>query len=295
MLLKYWGDFMKITVLGGDKRSIKLINLLIEDGHNLKIFGFDNLEIEPLKSSKNIKAAIEGSEIIIGPLPSTNDNILINTPLYSSEIIIAEVFDMMTKNQIFIAGKITKEILSIASKYDILTKDLLDREELAVLNAIPTAEGGIQVAMEEMDTTIHDSNILILGFGRIGKILARILHGMGANVYAEARKYEDLAWIKSYGYNPIHLNELKGNLSNIDLIFNTIPSMILNEESLLILKKDCLIVDLASKPGGVDFEKAKELKIKTVWALGLPGKVAPRTAAKIMRNTIYNIIDELEE
>lgn len=286
---------MKITVLGGDKRSIKLINLLIEDGHNLKIFGFDNIEIEPLRNSKSLKTALEGSEIIIGPLPSTNDNILINTPLYSGEIIIAEVFDMMTKNQIFIAGKITKEILSIASKYDILTKDLLDREELAVLNAIPTAEGGIQVAMEEMDTTIHDSNILILGFGRIGKILAKSLYGMGANVYVEARKHEDLAWIKSYGYTSIHLNELKRNLSNIDLIFNTIPSMILNEESLLILKKDCLIVDLASKPGGVDFKKAKELKIKTVWPLGLPGKVAPNTAAKFMRNTIYNIIDEWGE
>ena len=285
---------MKITVLGGDKRSIQLINLLIEDGHDIRIFGFDDMAIKPLKTSKSLKSAIEQSEIIVGPLPSSTDDNLLNTPLYMGEIKIDEVFNEMTKKQIFISGKITKKIVSIANKYDILTKDLLDREELAVLNAIPTAEGGIQIAMEEMKTTIHDSNILILGFGRIGKILAKILHGMGANVNVVARKHEDLAWIKSYGYRPIHLSHLKNSISSIDLIFNTIPSIVLNEENLLVLKKDCLIVDLASKPGGVDFDKANELEIKTVWALGLPGKVAPSTAAKIMKDTIYNIIDELE-
>lgn len=286
---------MKITVLGGDKRSIQLINLLLEDGHDLKIFGFDNTEIKPLETSENLKTAIEESEIIIGPLPCSVGDKFLNTPLYNDEIKIDEVFNAMTKKQMFIGGKITENILDMASKYNILTKDLLEREELAVLNAIPTAEGGIQIAMEEMNTTIHDSNVLILGFGRIGETLAKILHGMGANVIVEARKHEDLAWIKSYGYNSIHLNELRNNLSNIDLIFNTIPSMILDEENLLILKKDCLVVDLASKPGGIDFEKAKELKIKTVWALGLPGKVAPSTAAKIMKDTIYNIIQELGE
>lgn len=285
---------MKITLLGGDKRSIQLANLFLEDGHDLKIFGFDNIGLT-LVTSENLAISIEGSDVVIGPLPSSNDDKLLNTPLYNGEITIDEVFNAMTKKQIFIAGKVTKEILRIANKYDILTKDLLDREELAVLNAIPTAEGGVQVAMEEMDTTIHDSNVLVLGFGRIGKILSKIIHGMGANTFVEARRHEDLAWIKSYGYNPVHLNELKSNLSNMDLIFNTIPSMILTEENLLMLKKDCLVVDLASKPGGVNFEKAKELGIKTVWALGLPGKVAPSTAAKIMKDTIYNIIQELGE
>jgi len=285
---------MKITVLGGDKRSIQLINLLLKDGHDIEIFGFDDMEIAPLKTIKDLKIAIEESDIVLGPLPCSTDDRLLNTPLYNGEIRIDEVFSMMKKNQIFIAGKITKNIISIANEYDVLTKDLLDREELAVLNAIPTAEGGIQVAMEEMDITIHDANALVLGFGRIGKLLAKSLFGMGANVNVEGRKHEDLAWIKGYGYNPINLYELKNNLSNIDLIFNTIPSMVLTEDILSMLKKDCLVVDLASKPGGVDFEKAEELKIKTVWALGLPGKVAPITAAKIMKDTIYNIIQELE-
>ncbi|MCQ4922771.1 dipicolinate synthase subunit DpsA [Tissierella carlieri] len=284
---------MRISVLGGDERSIKLAKLLRKDGHNIKLFGFDRLENNTLEISEKLDLAIKESNIVIGPLPCSNDNTLLNTPLYSEKIIIEEIFKNMTSNQLFIAGKISNEISSIASFYNINTIDLLRREEMAVLNAIPTAEGAIQVAMEELDITIHGANTMVLGFGRIGKVLANMLQGIGANVYVEARNYTDLAWISSYGYIPLHLNEVGAYIHEMDVIFNTIPSMVLNEAKLLKLRKESLIVDLASIPGGVDFEKSKELGIKTVWALGLPGKVAPMTAAKIMKDTIYNIIEEL--
>lgn len=284
---------MKIAVLGGDERSIKLANLLKIDGHKVKLFGFDETRINLSDISEKLDLAIEESNIVIGPLPCSKDNILLNTPLYSEEIKIEEIFKKMTSEQIFIAGKLSNEISSIADLYNITTIDLLKREEMAVLNAIPTAEGAIQVAMEEMDITLHGTNTLILGFGRIGKILAKILQGIGANVYVEARSYADLAWVSSYGYYPVHLNELGDYLYQMDVVFNTIPTMILNEEMLLKLSKECLVVDLASNPGGVDFQKSKELGIKTVWALGLPGKVAPVTAAEIMKETVYNILEEL--
>jgi dipicolinate synthase subunit A len=132
-----------------------------------------------------------------------------------------------------------------------------------------------------------------LGFGRIGKILARMLLGIGANVTVEARKYQDLAWIKSYGYNGVHLNQLEKVIGNYDVIFNTIPSVILDTEILSKIKKDCLVIDLASKPGGVDFEMARDMGLKVIWALSLPGKVAPNTAGNIIKDTIFNIIDEL--
>lgn len=284
---------MRIAVLGGDERSIKLANLLQEDGHDIRIFGFDKLRINGIEISESLDIAIRESDIVLGPLPCSNDNVLLNTPLYSEKIILEEIFKNMTSDQLFIAGKISKEISNIAAFYNITAIDLMKREEMAVLNAIPTAEGAIQVAMEEMDITLHGANIMILGFGRIGKILARMLQGIGANVYVEARNYSDLAWISSYGYYPLHLNSIGDYLYEMDIVFNTIPHMILDEPMLLKLKKGCLVIDLASVPGGVDFEKSKELGIKTVWALGLPGKVAPKTAAKVMKNTIYNIIEEL--
>jgi dipicolinate synthase subunit A len=147
--------------------------------------------------------------------------------------------------------------------------------------------------MEEMPITLHDSACIILGFGRIGKILAKMLNGLGANVYVEARKYEDIAWIKSYGYKPVLLKDIDSIISKADAIFNTIPSIILDESKLKLINKDCLIIDLASKPGGVDFEKAKEIGVKAIWALSLPGKVAPITAAKFIKETVFNIIGEL--
>lgn len=284
---------MKITVIGGDERNIELANLLQGQGHSVKVFGFNKLFNKKFETLKDLESAIFESKIVIGPIPCSKDNELLNTKFNYEEIQLEEIFKLLTKDQIFIAGKITKEIATLAKTYNINTIDFLEREELAVLNAIPTAEGAIQIAMEEMTTTIHGSKIMILGFGRIGKILANMLKGLGANVYVEARNYADLAWIKSYSYESVHLDKILDYIENMDIIFNTIPSLVITEEILLKLRKGSIIIDLASMPGGVDFQRSKELGIKTIHALGLPGKIAPKTAALIMKDTIYNIIEDL--
>ncbi|MGE5328655.1 MAG: NAD(P)-dependent oxidoreductase, partial [Deltaproteobacteria bacterium] len=165
-------------------------------------------------------------------------------------------------------------------------------EEMSVLNAIPTAEGAIQLALEEMPITLHDSKALVLGYGRIGKVLSKMLHGIGAKVYVAARKYSDLAWIEANGYTPIRMSDFSVWLNEFDVIFNTVPHVILDAKELQNIKMNALIVDLASKPGGINFEKAKEIGLKAIWALSLPGKVAPVTAAKYIKDTIYNIISE---
>ena len=149
-----------------------------------------------------------------------------------------------------------------------------------------TAEGAIFEAIKNTNFTLHSSNTLILGYGKIGKVLAKMLQGVGANVYCEARKKEDLAFIKAMGYNSISLDVLDNCLKDMDVIFNTIPSMILDEKRLKKLKKTCVIIDLASSPGGVDFNKANSLGITTSWALALPAKVAPLSAARYLKNAV---------
>ncbi len=284
----------KFSIIGGDLRSVKLAELIAAEGNSVNIYGFSNAGFEiKLKQSNAIAEAINETDVVIGPIPCSNDNELLNAPFHNDKIYINEVFKCINKNQLFIAGRISDKISHMAQVYNVYTVDLLEREEMAVLNAIPTAEGAIQIALEEMPTTLHNSNALILGFGRIGKTLAKVLTGMGANVYVEARKYSDLAWIRNYGYKPVLLSELSNTVKSINVLFNTIPSIILNNEVLKALNSNCLIIDLASKPGGVDFEKAKELGLKAIWALSLPGKVAPVTAAEFMKDTTYNIIEEL--
>ncbi|NLY43612.1 MAG: dipicolinate synthase subunit DpsA [Clostridiaceae bacterium] len=282
------------ALIGGDMRQVKMANSLLKDGYAVKVFGFNNIELgDNITQASSVQEAIEQANVIVAPLPCSLDNETINAPFCNEKIYINDLFKQMTKNQLFVGGKISDKILKLSKVYNIYTVDYFEREELMVLNAIPTAEGAIQIAMEELPITLHNSNCLVLGFGRIGKILSKMLAGIGANVTVEARKYEDLAWIKSYGYNGIHLNDLRNYISQFDVIFNTVPSVILNMELLSNIKKDCLVIDLASKPGGVDFDMARDLGIKTIWALSLPGKVAPNTAGEIIKDTILNIIDEL--
>lgn len=284
----------KFTVVGGDLRSIKLANLLVAQGNKVNIYGFTNADFETgIEESNDLEQAINESDVVIGPIPCSNDNETINTPFHNGKIYINDVFKKMSKNQLFIAGRISEKIAHMAQVYNVYVMDLLEREEMAILNAIPTAEGAIQIAMEEMPITLHGSNVLILGYGRIGKVLAKMLDGLGSNVYVEARKYSDIAWIRSYSYKPVLLNEISKYVEKMDVIFNTIPHIVLDADILKKIRKDSLVIDLASKPGGVDFEKAKELGVKTIWALSLPGKVAPVTAAEIIRDTLNNIIEEL--
>jgi dipicolinate synthase subunit A len=149
--------------------------------------------------------------------------------------------------------------------------------------------------MEELSTTIYGSNVLLTGFGRITKVMVKALIGLGANVSVTARKYSDLAWAKIYGCEAIHISELDSHLPKFDILFNTVPAVILDEKKLSSLKENCLVIDLASKPGGVDFDTARALGIKTIWALSLPGKVAPITSGEIIAETIRNILSERGE
>jgi len=284
----------KYTVIGGDLRNVKLAESIFTDGSQVNLYGFKNAGFETiLTENEDLQEAIDDSEIVIGPLPCSNDNETLNAPFHNEKIPMTEVLKTMKKNQLFIAGRISEKISNLAKAYNVFAVDILEREEMAVLNAIPTAEGAIQIAMEELPITINGSKIMILGYGRIGKVLSKMLSGFGAEVYIEARKYSDIAWINANGQKPVYISALKQYIGSMNVIVNTIPYKILDSSMLENIGKDCLIIDLASKPGGVDLERAKALGIKVIWALSLPGKVAPVTAANFIKQTVYNIIEEL--
>lgn len=150
----------------------------------------------------------------------------------------------------------------------------------------------MQIALEEMGVTLHRARVLVLGFGRVGKLTAHRMAALGAQVTVAARKYADLAWAEAYGYRSQRIQELSGYLCGYDLVVNTVPTLILTRELLEELPKGSLVLDLASKPGGVDFEGASALGVRAIWALSLPGKVAPVSAGAALRDTIYNMLRE---
>lgn len=287
-----------ISIIGGDLRIVKLAEMLAKDNFKIKTYALDKAEdlnkMQKIQTCNSMQEVLQDSEIVIGPIPLSSNNVEINTP-FSEKTITLEELVVGLKGKKFIAGNIKKEFYQYSENKEIEIIDLLEREELVVLNTISTAEGAIQIAMEETIRTLHGSNVLVLGFGRVGKILANMLKGIGANVYCEARKNVDLAWIKAYGYEPVRLKELKEKLTTFHIIINTIPALVLGEEKLSYLRKDCLLIDLASNPGGIDKLAAKKYGIKMIWALSLPGKVAPLTSAEFIKDTIYNVIKENEK
>ena len=237
-----------------------------------------------------LEETLKNSKVVVGPIPLSSDRRRLSTPFGRNSVELEDFVDAI-KNKHLIAGNITiKEELE---KEGIEYTDLLRREEFNILNTIATAEGTIQIAMEETQRTVHGSNVLVMGFGRIGKVLAKMLDGIGAKVYCEARKDEDISWIKAYGYNPIHLKELNNELGKFNIIINTIPFQILDEERLNFVNKETVLIDLASNPGGIDRKIAKEKGIKVIWALSLPGKVAPLTSAEFIKETLYHVLKEL--
>lgn len=267
-------------LIGGDMRTFYLARELASEGNKVKILGFDKIEYEKLLNN-NIEMAhsineVKREDVLIGSVPLSMDNVSVYAPFSSKKINLSEL-----EGKSIIAGNLTEGIKGW---------DVLKDESTTILNTIPTAEGAISKAIIESETTLSNENILVLGYGRIGKILCDKLSKIGARVYCEARKESDLAWIEAYGYTPIPLKELNKNLCRFKVIFNTIPAIILDKSRLILIKKDTVLIDLASGNGGIDFESSRKLGIKAIQYLGIPGKCAPKTTSEYIKRYIENTI-----
>ena len=271
-------------VLGGDKRSYYLAKALKDDGYKVRLWGFDKLGAMDCE----IASALDSDIIILPVIPFSEDENVVSP--YSNGNLNLKEYEDTLKDKIIFTG-IKEKFLSAFPSLENRVSSYSDREEFAVKNAVPTAEGAIEQALKHSDITINGSKVLVCGYGRIGKVLSEMLRGMGADVTVSARKQSDLAWIKLNGFAGIKTGDFT-EINSYNFIFNTIPSLILSEDVLRELSKDTLIIDLASLPGGVDFAYAEKCGIKAIHALSLPGKIAPKSAGEIIESTILNILKE---
>jgi len=284
---------MKFAVIGGDMRSARLAELLAADGHICSAYALDKMLMDGgVTHYAEISEAVLGADCVILPLPVSLKEGFLNAPLSTSSHMLTGVFSALPKDAVICGGRIDEHTAHISDRAGITVVDYFAREELAVANAAAAAEGAVQLLFEELPVTLAGTKCLIIGFGRIGKLLARKLSPLGVDVAVSARRHADFAWIKACGYRVEDTRLLDGRLSDFDVIVNTVPARILGEHRLRQIKSDCLCLDLASKPGGIDFTAAARLQVKAIWALGLPGEVAPVTSGLAIRDTIYNILKE---
>lgn len=276
----------KILIAGGDLRQIYCARSLADE-YDAYITGFSQ---KYLPSDADLKYAelSEASGIYdaaVLPVPPLDENGRLNTPC-SEEMISAEKIARLVKpNGLVFAGKVSSKLCEIFNGMEIC--DYMEREELSLLNAVPTAEGAVQIALEELPVTLSGLSVLIVGCGRIGTALIGILRGFGADVTVSVRNAEGAARARILGAKACRTSEIKNNFG---LVFNTVPSMIFDKKLLEKFSRDTLFIDLASKPGGIDFEAAAELGIRAVWALGLPGKTAPITSGEMLAETVSGIL-----
>jgi dipicolinate synthase subunit A len=282
---------MNVWVIGGDLRQVKLARLLREDGHTVHTYALERATELPWEGEADLGGA-ELADCVVLPLPVSAGDGLLHAPLAGDVHPLTQVLEALRPGQILCAGRVDAETARLAGERGLCLWDYFAREELAVANAVPTVEGALQIAMEELPITVHNARTLVIGYGRLGRLLAHRLDGLGAKVSVSARSWADLAWAEAYGYGVEQTDRLEGWLCGYDLIVNTVPARVLDRGRLGELKEGCLVIDLASKPGGVDMQAAGQLGVKVVWALSLPGKVAPVTAAGAILRTVYNILRE---
>lgn len=285
----------RYLVLGGDLRNVKLAGMLADDGNKVYSFGQERsdevLDDGRIEKCSSLKQALEKSQVIIAPVPFSGNSENINTPFSDEKIMINELLKN-NKGKIFISGSIKDDIKKRLDENYMQVVDIMKRDDLAILNTIATAEGTIEVAIKNTDKILQGSRVLVLGFGRVGKIVANKFSKLSAIVTCAARKVSDLAWIKAYGYNSLNINDMLYDLNEFDIIINTVPQTIIKERELKHMDSEVLLIDLASTPGGIDGKIAANMGLKFIWALALPGRIAPSSSAKFIKDTVYNILEE---
>lgn len=291
------GFFMNIetfAVIGGDLRSSYLAGELAADGYKVITTGFDSADLPPcVTGCTNPAQAVALADCVILPLPVTTEGGVLNAPFARVRISLDQVLNAVKPAQYLLGGNVSDTVRREVEARGLTIDDYFAREELAIQNAIPTAEGAVQLAMEELPITLSGAHCLITGYGRVARVLARLLNAIGANVTVAVRKCDAAAWAQVEGCDTVDIRRLR-EAGDFDVIFNTVPVLLFTPEVLQKLDPDTLLIDLASRPGGVDFSAAAEARIKTIWALSLPGRVAPKSAGAIIKNTILNMVKERE-
>ncbi len=254
---------------------------LIERGYKVACYGTAYLPEGKVELFTSPQEALAESACVVCGIPFLKQGAVYmerELPSVTEE----EFFHSLREGQKVFAGVIGGKFREQCASKSVACYDFTDDHSYAIFNAIATAEGAILNALQHQNTNIHGSQCLVLGYGRCGKVLVDKLEGLKANITVCSRNQEELAYASAYGTDTFFLEELPQRVAGYEYIFNTIPAVVITKEILLHMRKDSLIIDIASGKGGVEYDAAWGLSIAAKHCLGLPGKYAPKVSAQAL-------------
>jgi dipicolinate synthase subunit A len=272
-----------VAVLGGDRRMHELVSSLLRQGFEVRAHGLPTAPLPPEACCGSPGSALEGADLLVLPVqPVGEDGRLFTQPGAVAVVLTESLLLRMRPDTTVLAGLASDWLRDACRRAELQLVEYREADEFAIWNSIPSAEGAIQMAMEDSPLTVFGSRSLIVGYGRTGKALALLLRGLCSDVTVAVRRETDYARVWASGCKYVPVSDLAAAAANADLLFNTAPAPVITREVLERLPAHAAVIDLAAAPGGTDFGSAAQLGISARLAPGLPGIVAPATAGRII-------------
>ena len=273
---KVMSDKHNFMIIGGDCRFSYIKKVLNEKG-------FDAVRIYPGEYRAD---DFDKADIFILPVPVSRDNVNINAPLADETFCFGDFIRLLPENCIVAGGLWCDDQREKLESKGVKVFDYYKDEDLAKKNAVPTAEGDIGILIDTLPVTIDSLKCAVTGYGKCGSVLCKKLKALGADITAAARSEQNLKTAEKDGIQTCPVSDFGKIADRFDVIINTVPARIIDENIISKLKKDCTIIEIASAPFGVDFDCAARYGINTVKAGSLPGKTSPQTAGAIICDTV---------
>lgn len=276
-----------IGVFGGDMRQIWIGKMLAEAGYRVTYYGMCEEEAAAKEdTASSFLELLESADILVGPILLTRDKRNINHQSNCEDMTMAALKRALAKGKRLIAGCLPAVLTEQAYN----CHDFMKQDSFVRFNSIATAEGAIVRAISEGPGNISGSRCFVLGYGICASALADRLAGLKARVTVCAKRREIRTQAQVDGYDSCSFADLTAVLKEADYIFNTVPAPVIRAEELAVLRVDTVIIDIASAPGGVDYQAAAELGVQARLCPGLPGIYAPKASSEAMVKEILDIL-----
>lgn len=279
----------ELILFGGDLRQLYAADQLIKRGYDVSLKGFE-LSERSLGYKRYVKPGFANKTVIL-PIPLEKADGTLNMP-YSEEILyIRDIISELKKAKMVVGGAIKGKTKELFEENKIKYADVLADEKFSVNNARLTAEAAITSICLKTKRSLFKRNIVIAGYGRITKMLIKLLNAYGSKISILTRSEISKEWaglsVDAYLYE-----EAEEALENADIIINTAPSVWLDKEKIKMLMQNAEYFELASSPYGIDFKAAEDKGIKVSILSSLPSKCVAPCAAYVLCDAILRAIKE---